>query len=243
MDKLEKILKNIGFNKTEIEIYIFLLKRGPSSVSQISRSLGIHRPIVYRTLDPLKEKGVITMSPKGKQKLYSAEKPEVIINILKDISSKFESLLPEIEDLYSKKIPQPEIKYMEGRKGIAYVFNDVVNNTKRGETFYRYTSEKDLKKVNSYLPKDYRERRDAKKLERLVISNPASGSQKRSRLERFIKFIPPECDQFEQNIIELIYGDKVAFIDLNSETSFIIENKSLAEFQKTIFKLLYKKLD
>ena len=134
------------------------------------------------------------------------------------------------------------IKVLEGKKGIGYVFSDVVNSLQKGETFYRYTSEKDLDKVNSYLPKDYRQRRDAKHLERLVISNTVSGKQKKPRLERFIKFIPPEDAQFNQNIIQLIYGNKIAIIDLNKEMSIILQNQLLADFQKTIFKLLYKKL-
>lgn len=84
-------------------------------------------------------------------------------------------------------------------------------------------------------------KRDAE-LERMVISNPVSGKRKNPRLERFIKFILPENDLFIQNIIELIYEDRVAFIDLNKEEGLVIENASLADFQKVIFRQLYKKL-
>ena len=76
----------------------------------------------------------------------------------------------------------------------------------------------------------------------MVISNPASGSQKKSRLERFIRYIPAAVDQFEQNIIQLVYGTRVAIIDLTKEEVTIIENQQLADFQKTIFKVLYKQL-
>jgi hypothetical protein len=76
----------------------------------------------------------------------------------------------------------------------------------------------------------------------LVISNPVSGKQKRSRLERFIKFIPSNFDLFQQNIIQLIYGDRISLIDLNTNRVVIIENKALAEFQKIIFQQLYRNL-
>lgn len=39
-----------------------------------------------------------------------------------------------------------------------------------------------------------------------------------------------------------MYGDKVAFIDYNSETVLLIENPKIAEFQKALFKSLYKRL-
>jgi len=55
-------------------------------------------------------------------------------------------------------------------------------------------------------------------------------------------FIPSEISLFDQNIIQLVYGDRVSFIDLNTERVLIIENKALADFQKVIFKQLYDKL-
>lgn len=141
-----------------------------------------------------------------------------------------------------KDVPH-HIRFLYGPSGIRAAFDDVITHSKKGDTFFRYTSEKDLQKVNSYLANDYRLRRDKKKLERKVISNAISGSQKKSRLERFIKFIPEESEQFEQNIIELVYGERVSIIDLNTEEVVIIENKKLADFQKVIFKLLYKRLE
>ncbi len=38
----------------------------------------------------------------------------------------------------------------------------------------------------------------------------------------------------------MIYANKVAIIDYNTLTSFIIENKILASFEEKIFKTLYK---
>ena len=84
--------------------------------------------------------------------------------------------------------------------------------------------------------------RDKKKLERMVISNPVSGMRKRPRLERFVKFIPPQMNLFDQDIIQLVYGERISIIDLNKERVLIIENKALAEFQKVIFRQLYDKL-
>lgn len=122
------------------------------------------------------------------------------------------------------------------------MFDHVIDNLPKGGTFYRYTSERNLDEVNKYISRDYRLKRDKKKLERLVISNPLSGKQKKPRLERFIRYINSENVQFNQNIIQIIYGTRVAFINLNNEEAYIIEDKQLADFQTTIFKQLYFKL-
>ena len=49
-------------------------------------------------------------------------------------------------------------------------------------------------------------------------------------------------DPFEYNVSQFIYNDKVAVIDLEKEKAFIIQNKEYAEFQKAIFKTLFRKL-
>ncbi len=134
------------------------------------------------------------------------------------------------------------ITYLKGPSGIRAAFDDVIERMPKGEMFYRYTSERDVAAVNRYLSPDYRIRRDKKKLERRVISNPISGKAKRSRLERFIKFIPQQTDMFDHNIIQLVYADSVAFINLNTEEVSIIRDRELARFQSVIFNQLYGKL-
>ncbi len=57
-----------------------------------------------------------------------------------------------------------------------------------------------------------------------------------------MKIVPRNFDLFEYDATELIYADKIAFVDYNTETAVIIENPKLAEFQKKIFKLLFMKL-
>ncbi|MDR3558263.1 MAG: hypothetical protein P4L61_01900 [Candidatus Pacebacteria bacterium] len=54
--------------------------------------------------------------------------------------------------------------------------------------------------------------------------------------------MPDDLGPFEHNVTEVIYGDKVAFIDYGSEIAMIIESKKIAEFQKHIFRMFYKKL-
>lgn len=173
----------------------------------------------------------------GKRAFYVAESRSLITKLFAHTigeMARIESAAP--------KNSSGAVRYFEGGSGVTAIFNDAVEHSKRGDTFYRYTSEKNLDAVNSLLPADYRKRRDAKRLERMVISNPESGKRKKNRLERFVKFLGTEKESFHQNAIQLIYGDRIAFIDLNTYKSFVIENKTLAEFQKTIFRALYKRL-
>lgn len=236
-----EVFKRLGLPKHAATIYELLRKRDSLNATEIVKLTKLHRPTVYRTFPPLLGHRFIYLTQKGRRKFYHAANPRLIVEAFSNTSNAVkEKVAKKIveDDLYKQK----EIRFLNGFKGIQAAFDDVIIHLKPKEVFYRYTSEKDLDAVNKYLSKDYRTLRDKKKLERMVISNPISGMRKRSRLERFIKFIPPTVDLFDQNIIQLVYGDRVSLIDLNTGRVLIIENKALADFQKTIFRQLYNKL-
>jgi len=52
--------------------------------------------------------------------------------------------------------------------------------------------------------------------------------------------IPKKIDLFEDNITKIIYANKVAIIDYNTNESFIIESEIFAVFEKKLFKMLFK---
>ncbi len=237
-----EIMRRLGFGKNAHNIYAALLsRREPLLVTEIAAISGIGRPEIYRNLKNLIAQKFIRSEARGKRKVYLAEDPECITRAFAVATKDAEH---EVEKLKAKaeKLLPAHIRYYSGPLGIRTVFDDAIAKTPKGGTFYRYTSERDLAKVNRYLSPTYRTLRDKKKLERLVISNPVSGKQKRSRLERFIKYIPGESGVFDQNIIQLVYADYLAFINLSSEEAFIIRDAALAQFQSVIFNQLYKKL-
>jgi hypothetical protein len=73
------------------------------------------------------------------------------------------------------------------------------------------------------------------------MSHKAS-EHKKYRPERDLVIIPKKIDEFDDNVFMSIYADKVAYIDFNTESSIIIENKQIADFQKKLFRLLFKSL-
>lgn len=238
-----KILEQIGLSKNESEIYLALLDLGPSSISKISEKTSIHRPLIYKALPELLEKKLVSQTQKGKSILYVAEPPNRLESIFDELKFSFFELLPDLEDTYSSNNKKPKIRFLEGKDGTKRVFDDVVRSLNKGDTFYRYTSnENGEEKKDKYVPRIYWTMRDSKKLERQVITNIQTLKKKTEKLDRFVRVMPEEDGAFDYNVTQVIYGDRVAFIDYNSETAMIIESKVIAEFQKHIFKSFYKKL-
>lgn len=238
---IQKLLRHLGLEGHAGEIYLALLGTGPETIAGIARMAKIERPLVYHALPELLAKGLIAKAPKGKRTYYSALSPSRLGLIFDEVGIELKKTLPTLEERFSKSGERPRVTYLEGREGIIAVYEDILATLPSGGIFYRYSSAKEVRN-KIYVPKNYEARRDAKKLERYVITNKETAARKSRSAEMAIKVIPAGSDVFAYNITELIYGPKIAFVDYNTETAVIIENPVIAQFQERLFKLLYQRL-
>ncbi len=236
----KSILEKLGFNKDQAQIYLALIELGPSSISDIVRKVGIHRPTVYQAIPNLIDRGLVSVMPKGKYKQYIPESPQKLEKLLVELEDDFNVEIHALQESYDSRGRKPAITFSEGDKSIKDLFSDAIHSLKKNDVYYRYSSSLTLAR-KKYLPHDYRQVRDRKGLERYIISDE-SGKTSSRKLGKFMKFIPPGVNLFDLDITQVIYGDKVAFIDYRTKTVVKIENPMIAEFQKKIFKLLYSRL-
>lgn len=242
----QRFLQKLGLSEHESAVYLALLEHGRLGVSEIARKTGLYRTMIYEALAGLLREELVSVSPKGKYKVYTAQSPKKLEAKFLELSNQFDEEMSALRLLgKTSDSTRPIITYIEGRKGIVGINDDVVETLKKGDVYYRYSSSNtrqlpDLR-VN-YLSKKYRILRDQKQLERKVITNVPNKMGKRPRLEREVKAVPPDFDLFEYNISQIIYGNKVAVIDYNTETAVIIDNPAIAKFQEKIFQLLFRKL-
>lgn len=236
------ILERLGLESDEATVYLDLLRHGSSTITDMARRTGLHRPNVYKRVGVLQRKQLVTHAVKGKTKFYAAESPEKLRSLVDQLQSQIDQELPELQALYEKKSNRPKLKYLEGIDGVKFVLEDLAQVAKKGEVYYRYSSRKPSTNVRKFIPKKYREAREKKQLERFVITSQTLKDTKNPRLERHIKVVPPSFDLFDHDITQIIYADRVAFLDYNTNTAFIIENEKLAQFQKKVFQLLFSKL-
>ena len=238
-------LKKLGLSERASTVYLTLLQNGRMSVTDLSKKTKLYRTMVYEAIAELEREGLATMSLKGKYKRYSAESPKKLEAKFLELSNQFDDELAQLTMLERAPMScRPIVKYVEGQKGISAIYDDIVETLGKGEVFYRYSSANvgaESQKRN-YLSKKYRLLRDQKQLERKVITNVPNNARKNPRLERAVKVIPPDFDLFAYNISQIIYANKVAVIDYNTETAVVIENESVAKFQAKIFELLFRKL-
>lgn len=243
MKKYIWLLKSIWLSDKSAMIYLSLLEHGKSSIVDIQNDLSLHRVEIYRLLPYLIELGFVFVSLEWKRKYYSPANPEVINDIYREMQERNNSTIKVLQEKYSQIDKKPKILYSEWAKWIKHVFSDIVESQKKWDVFYRITSETDTEKINNeYLPKNYREKRDKKELQRYVIMSSKAAKIKNQRLDRDLIVVPEKYDLFDDNVFMSIYSDKVAYIDFNTETSIIIEDKQIARFQEKLFRMLYRSL-
>lgn len=239
-----KILENIGLSETEAKIYISLLEKWTQSISGISSVSWCNRMQIYASIPRLTENKLICETIRWKRKYYFAENPENLENIFYEKKLIFQNTISLLKSKYEKKQAKPELRTFYTKDAMKHIFYDVVETLNSWDTYYRYSSRKH-DNLRWFLSEDYKKKRDMKEIQRMIITSDELKKLKEkwnNKLNREIVSIPKLYDLFEDNISKIIYANKVAIIDYDTETSFIIENKKLADFEKKIFKLLFKYL-
>lgn len=243
MQKYINLLKWLWLGENATKVYLSLLENWSSSIVDIANNTNLHRVQIYRLLPTLIDWWFVLLSKEWKRKIYNPAQPEIINQEYEKILKNQRNLVEELNDKYSNLTKKTNVIFKKWLKWIHNVYNDIVNSLDKWDVFYRITSEIDVDKINNhYIPKWYKDKRDKKEIERYIIMSDKTASLKKPKLEREIKIIDSREEKFDDNIIFTIYADKVSYVDFNTETSILIESKEIADFQKKVFKLLFKNL-
>ncbi len=240
---MKKLLNQLGLSPIESSLYEALVSGGVMTISDLAKTAQLYRPQVYKYLPKLIEKQLVIESRHGRRVVYSAESPRQLEKLVDSIHRDVMDQLPGIMAIYNTNTHKPTVQYFDGEQGIRRVYEDLVASLKKGDSFYRYESPRNYKATRKYIPEEYKIRfRDKAEVDRYIITNEVTKQHKSQRLGRWIKYVPTKYDLFDYDISQLIYGNKVAFIDFRSRTATVIESPIFVEFQKKLFKLLFEKL-
>lgn len=241
-----KILEDIGLTKSEIKVYLALLKLGSSTKKNIVRESKITHSKLYEITDKLIGKGLVSYVKKNKVLHFSAAPPEQVLDFLKkkkeqiELQEKeFAGIIPSLKSL--EKREEPEIEVFRGWQGMRTAYNLMLNSLKAGDTDYVIgaTSGEDIEAATRFFEKIHRQRRE-KKIKLKIIHDVASKDWALSILRypkyeqaRFVKHSSPS----EVNI----WGDNVMIIMLTKVPVLtLIKSKVVAESFRNYFDTLWK---
>lgn len=121
------VLKEIGLEDKEASVYLSLLKLNEATATKIAKESKIERTLVYKILDKLKDRGLISYNIKNKKQYFYPSDPKKMLEELKEKEQRFREILPYLSSF--QKIPEKEkikIEIVEGVDGFKNLIRGVL---------------------------------------------------------------------------------------------------------------------
>jgi sugar-specific transcriptional regulator TrmB len=253
MQLVEKV-ERAGLSSKEASIYVALLMTGGAYPSKIAEITKLNRTTIYKILDTLAIRGLVTELEKRNKLFYQVESPKNLgrfagsqITVAKRHLESAEVVMPVLEGLFSHAENKPIVRFYDGQEGVLRVYEDHVS-VNEGYEMLAFSNTSDLMK---FLPDDFR-LRYIKKKEKLAITTRAILPDQEIDVKynekiyaKFPKTIWPNLKHIPRKMFPYksdltIYGkNKVSIINFN-EPQFagtIIEDQTVHDMMAMIFEL------
>lgn len=240
------ILRSVGLDEKEAQLYLTGLQLGSAPASDYAKATDLNRITVYNTLEALVRRGLFTFVKKMRGKWYAPVAPEYLSLEAQKNAQSLERVLPELRSMQGNAYRKPHVRFFEGWEGVRTVYEDTL--TAKSEL---------LNFANSGVVRRYWPNYDEEYVEERVkrgihlrgiapddaIGKKVKGADKQALRE--IRLVPAKEFDFTNEI--KIYDHKVAIISFDSGLKgesdmfgVIIESKEVAETQRQIFEMAWR---
>jgi HTH-type transcriptional regulator, sugar sensing transcriptional regulator len=120
-------LKQAGLNEKQAAVYMALLELGTATVHPISNKAQVKRPTTYLILEELQARGLVSVVPRVKKVLYTAENPEKIVFELGRKQELVKRFMPQLLALYNAKVDKPQVLLFEGKEAVREVYERILH--------------------------------------------------------------------------------------------------------------------
>lgn len=84
LERITKLLENFGLTRTDAKVYVYLAKKGPKRVTDLSGSLKLTDQQLFLSLKNLQSKGIITVNIENVA-LFSAVAFERVLDLFVEV--------------------------------------------------------------------------------------------------------------------------------------------------------------
>ena len=237
-EKIQKILKSIGFAENEIKIYLDLIKNDSSSALDISNRTKIYRTNVYDALKSLVEKGFATESVSEKKKVFQGVSPEKIKDYIVQKEQEIEAILPDLLEL-SKKTEDKESFSIA--KGVFSMRNTLYELLKLKKPINVYGIPKDLTDI---FGKPFLDEFHKKRMKEKVVMRHIYNQEAKERIAELKKMKYTEArhlsKKYDAETPTNVCGDTVVFFILSDPVTVIrIKSQKIADTYNKYFEILW----
>lgn len=239
---IEEVLKQNGLNDKEAAVYLAILESGEATVAGIARKSHLKRTTVYDILEPLRERGIVSMVKRRGIHTVSALPPQNLIDRFKRSATMAESILPQLMELAYSSPLKPRMRFYEGVDGLCEILREMSYSRQQtvGFTDYAQMPEKMFKFIRKeVVPR----RRERKNVIRLIV--PRNKRNLEIQKEDDIHYGEHRIADFPADAkhIEILLYDfsKSAFLSFNEHELFgvVLDSPAIHTTLRNIFELVW----
>lgn len=242
-------LSKIGLTENESKVYEILLNEGEIKPTQIIKQTGLTRGVAYFILDTLVEKNLAQKIKKNKRVTYAPKHPTEILNIINQGITRmhenrnfFETILPQLIQIYNKSAKNPTLLYYDGKEGVKKVYMDTLNSQTDIHAILQggEIDEEILEWIRgTYIHK----RIDKEIFARVILAQDEKADRYiKESPERHREVLTVSKKEFPIEMEVNIYGDRVAFISYHKDAphfGVIIDSPYVAKTALALWKLAW----
>lgn len=243
------VLEKIGLSKAEIQIYLTLLKLGPSPLGIVVRESKFRKSTIYNNITRLQEKGLVSFVIKDSKKYFEATEPERLVEFIHDKKRELENyetevneLIPKFKKSFGEPRPHAEAHVLVGIEGFKTMRRDMLKNVE-GELLLIGA----ISREDEAMPKFFetwnktRQRKGIK----IKILHKESATKKVMENKEIMgshfetRFL---SEELESPAVINIYGDRVVNVLWKNDypLCFMIINRDIADSYRKYFNYLWK---
>jgi len=129
MNEITVKLEKIGLKHNESAAYLALLRLSEASANEIAAEADLERTTVYKILEGLVERGLITKNMHGKRIVYFSQGPQALKLFLNSQNEVLNEIFPSLLAMYNADATKPKVSFYDTLPAIKEVYNSSLNAT------------------------------------------------------------------------------------------------------------------
>ena len=247
MNKIEPILEKIGLTFQESKVYLTLIELQEAQTGLLCKTTNIASSNIYKILDSLKKKGLISYKLKNNIKVFMPSPPEALNELIlekqKTLDQERKDVINLISNLKVKKIEkesESNYKYYEGITGIKSMWYEINEKMDKEHLIRLYSSKKEsYERLIGFYKEHHKLRKKKEVKERIIFpKEDMKLAKKRKNKYTEIKFMELKND------VEWGVANDMAFFQYITgkvPRGFLIKDKKFSKTFEQVFDQLWKK--
>ncbi|MFC1691694.1 TrmB family transcriptional regulator [Nanoarchaeota archaeon] len=146
-------LEDLGLRNNEAKVYLALLELGSVTSGPIVKKTGLHRVIIYDTLEKLIRKGLASFVMKSNRKYFEASDPSKLADFIEEKKSIVDEIMPQLLLKKQTSSTKQEAVIYQGIKGLKTVLDNMLRELGQDGHYWVFASGLMEPTMKSYYPR------------------------------------------------------------------------------------------